>query len=79
MACPYCGSRKKAEEYTVRTYSAGDEWVGINEIQCAKCREFYSETVRNNIRTGKRRVTVSGAVRSCGKKKGLVKRLFGRD
>ena len=79
MACPYCGSRKKVDEYTVRTYSTGDEWVGINEIQCAKCREFYSETVRNNISTGKRRVTVSRTVQSFGKKKGFVKRLFGRD
>ena len=32
MACPYCNSRKIAEEYTVQTYDLRDEFVAINHI-----------------------------------------------
>ena len=59
MPCPFCGSRRTLEEYTVRTFDLPEEWVAINHVLCAKCGECYSKTVRDNLRTGKRRVTVS--------------------
>ena len=59
MSCPYCGSSRTAEEYTVRTFELGNEWVAINHVLCARCGECYSKTVRDNLRTGTRRVTVS--------------------
>jgi len=59
MSCPYCGSRKTLEEYTVRTFDLPEEWVAINHVLCAKCGECYSKTVRDNLKTGKRRVVVS--------------------
>ena len=46
MACPYCNSRKIAEEYTVQTYDLRDEFVAINHIQCGKCGAYYSKTIR---------------------------------
>lgn len=59
MPCPYCGSRRISEEYTLRTYDLPQEWVAINHVLCAKCGECYSKTIRENIATGKRKVTVS--------------------
>ena len=56
MACPYCNSRKIAEEYTVQTYDLRDEFVAINHIQCGKCGAYYSKTIRENPYTGKRKV-----------------------
>ncbi len=58
MACPYCGSRKVAEEYTVQTYDLIKEFVAVNEIRCAKCGSTYSKTIRENPNTGRRRVTI---------------------
>lgn len=82
MTCPYCGSRKVADEYTVRTYDVGDEWIAINELQCGKCHAHYSKTIRDNIRTGKRKVTISktegGYQVSANRSKGFIGRLFGR-
>ena len=82
MSCPYCGSRKVSEEYNVRTYEVRDEWIAINEVQCGKCHAYYSKTIRDNIRTGKRKVTISktdgGYQTSCSRKPGLLRRLFGR-
>ena len=59
MPCPYCRSRKVREERTVRTYDLPDEWVAINNVQCGKCGCTYSKTIRDNLRTGRRRVVVS--------------------
>ena len=60
MACPYCGSRKVSEERTVQTFDLPDEWVAISQVRCFKCGSYYSKTIRDNLRTGRRKVTVSG-------------------
>ncbi len=59
MACPYCRSRKTAEEYTVQTYDLRNDWIAINRVQCGRCGAYYSKTIRENPRTGKRRVFVT--------------------
>ena len=59
MSCPYCGSKRAVEEYTVRTYDLPLEWVAINHVLCAKCGECYSKTIRESTATGKRKVSVS--------------------
>ena len=56
MACPYCRSRKVREEYTVQTYDLKEDWIAINHVQCGKCGAYYSKTIRENPRTGKRKV-----------------------
>ena len=56
MSCPYCGSRKVAEEHTVQTYDLKDDWIAINQVLCGKCGARYSKTIRENPRTGRRKV-----------------------
>ncbi len=85
MSCPYCGSRKVLEEYTVKTFDLPNEIVAINHVLCAKCGECYSKTIRDNLATGKRRVVVSRTsylsgnmpVRSPNKRP-LMMRILGR-
>ncbi len=80
MSCPYCRSRKVREEHTVRTYDLPDEWVAINNVQCGKCGCCYSKTIRDNIRTGRRRVVVrklseGTSVRSLNARPGIMDRI----
>jgi len=59
MACPYCGSLRTVEEYTVRTYDLPNELVAINHVLCARCGECYSRIIREDSSTGRRRSKVS--------------------
>ncbi len=59
MACPYCRSRKVAEEYTIQTYDLPDEFVAINHVECGKCHAYYTKTIRENYRTDKRRTIIT--------------------
>ena len=84
MPCPYCGSRKVSNEYTYRTYDVSNEFVAIDHVECGRCGGLYSRTVRENLRTGRRKVIVSkgspvpGAVSCSMKGSNTFRRLLRR-
>lgn len=60
MPCPYCKSRKVTESETIATYDVRDEYIAIDRIICGKCGESYQKMIRQNLRTGTRKVICNG-------------------